>query len=244
MDKVQAVIMAGGLGTRLRPFTITVPKPLLPLGDKPIAQILLEQLKHDGFERICLSLGFMAPLFQAFFGNGERLGLKLTYYLEEAPLGTAGALLRIADTLNDDFLVMNGDTLTDISFRGLLDSHVKADAHGTIYCSKVSELVNYGVVEFDEQTNLLNKYTEKPTHNYYVSTGVYALSKRLLTYATPDGEGRLDMPDLLRSAREAGESVLCYTEEGSYWRDIGRFDHYDAASKEYQEGVGRFPKQG
>lgn len=236
---MQAVILAGGLGTRLRPFTITVPKPLLPIGNQPIVDILLGRLRDEGCDRVRMCLGYMAPLFEAFFGDGTRYGLKIEYIIEETPLGTAGALTRLSD-LDDDFLVMNGDTLTDISFRGLMEAHVAAGAYGTIFSAKVDEFVDYGVVEFDAETRLLARYTEKPTRHYYVSTGIYALSRSILEYAAFGPDGRLDMPDLLRRARDDGRPVLCYTEEGAYWRDIGRFDHYEAASKEYQEGVGRW----
>ena len=236
---MQAIILAGGLGTRLRPFTITIPKPLLPLGDQPIVDVLLSQLRDEGFRRIRMCLGYMAPLFQAFFGDGSRYGLTIDYLIEDKPLGTAGALATIPD-LDDDFLVLNGDTLTDISFHGLLSAHVNAEAYGTIFSAKVDEFINYGVVEFDEQSRLLTAYIEKPTRHYHVSTGIYALSKRILCYAHLNEQGRLDMPDLLRRAREGGKPVLCYTQDGAYWRDIGRFDHYEAASKDYQQEPHRF----
>jgi NDP-sugar pyrophosphorylase family protein len=239
---MQAIILAGGLGTRLRPFTITVPKPLLPLGDQPIVSVLISQLRDEGFRRIRMCLGYMAPLFQAFLGDGSRYGLTIEYLIEDKPLGTAGALATIPD-LDDDFLVLNGDTLTDVSFRGLLSSHVNAGAYGTIFSAKVDEFVDYGVVEFDEQNRLLTAYIEKPTRHYHVSTGIYALSKRILDYAHVNERGILDMPDLLRRARERGKPVLCYTQDGAYWRDIGRFDHYEAASKEYQQEPHRFSRK-
>jgi NDP-sugar pyrophosphorylase family protein len=236
---MQAVILAGGLGTRLRPFTVTIPKPLLPLGDQPVVDVLLGQLREEGFDRVHMCLGYMAPLFQAFLGDGSRYGLKVDYIVEEQPLGTAGALLRLGD-LDSDFLVMNGDTLTTISFGDLIESHIEADAYGTIFSAKIDEYVDYGLVEFDPQTKLLVKYTEKPTRHYHVSTGIYALSRRILNFAKPSPEGRLDMPDLLRSTRNAGHPILCYTEEGAYWRDIGRFDHYEAASKDFLNDASRF----
>ena len=199
---MQAVIFAGGLGTRLRPFTITVPKPLLPLGDQPIIEVVLGQLQDEGFNQIRMCLGHMAPLFQAFLGDGSRYGVKIDYTVEECPLGTAGALLTLKE-LGDDFLVMNGDTLTDISFRDLINAHKAAGAYGSIFCAKVDEYIDYGVVAFDPVTHYLIQYTEKPTRHYHVSTGVYALSKRILALAKPDANGRLDMPDLLRAAQVA-----------------------------------------
>ncbi len=239
---MQAIILAGGLGTRLRPFTVTVPKPLLPLGDQPIVEVLLGQLRDEGFRRIRMCLGYMAPLFQAFFGDGSRFGLSIDYIVEDEPLGTAGALAGLTD-LDNDFLVLNGDTLTDISFQRLLNSHVVAGAYGTIFSARVDEFVDYGVVEFDARSGLLMTYLEKPTRHYHVSTGIYALSRRILEYAAPGENGRLDMPDLLRRARENGRPVLCYTQDGAYWRDIGRFDHYEEASKDYQQQPSRFSRK-
>jgi NDP-sugar pyrophosphorylase family protein len=239
---MQAVILAGGLGTRLRPFTITVPKPLLPLGDQPIVEVVLAQLQDEGFNRVCMCLGHMAPLFQGFLGNGSRYGVKIDYIVEDAPLGTAGALRTLGD-LDDDFIVMNGDTLTNISFRDLLNVHKAADAYGSIFCARIVEYVDYGVVTFDAVKKNLTQYIEKPTRHYHVSTGVYALSKRILALAEPDANGRLDMPDLLRAAQAAGQSVLCYTDDDAYWRDIGRFDHYEAASKDFQEDPRRFRRR-
>jgi len=236
---IEAVILAGGLGTRLRPFTITVPKPLLPLGDRPIVEIVLRQLAADGFRHVCFSLGYMAPLFQNFFGDGSGHGLKIDYFVEEQPLGTAGALTLI-DDLADNFVVQNGDTLTDLNYRGLLDAHTTSGAVATIFSQKVDDYIDYGIVEFDEQRRL-SAYHEKPTRHYYVSTGIYALSRDLLSRAKP-GE-RLDMPDLLRGASDAGGSVMCHVQEGAYWRDIGRFDHYEAATQDFLADPKRFLRE-
>ncbi|MDB5512559.1 MAG: putative sugar-phosphate nucleotide transferase, partial [Enterovirga sp.] len=144
----EVVVLAGGMGTRLRPFTITVPKPLLPLSDRPILEVVLEQLKVAGFRDVCISLGYMAPLFKAFFGDGSRIGLSIEYVLEDEPLGTAGALTLVPD-LAENFLVLNGDTLTDLDFKAFLDVHVESGADATILTQKVDEYVDYGVLEFD-----------------------------------------------------------------------------------------------
>jgi NDP-sugar pyrophosphorylase family protein len=179
---MQAIILAGGLGTRLRPFTITVPKPLLPLGDRPIVDIVLGQLRERGFDRVCMCLGYKSTLFQAFFGDGSQYGLRIEYVVEETPLGTAGALCMVPN-LDDSFLVLNGDTLTDLDLGGLLAAQQMSKAAATIFCAKVDEYVDYGVIEFDQQSHLLQSYTEKPTRHYYVSTGIYALSREILRYA-------------------------------------------------------------
>lgn len=233
---IEAVILAGGRGTRLRPFTVTVPKPLLPLGDRPIVDIVLRQLAADGFRHVCFSLGYMAPLFQNFFGDGSALGLKIDYFVEDEPLGTAGALTLI-DDLAEHFVVQNGDTLTDLDYRALLDAHVAGGAAATIFSQGVEDFVDYGIVEFDGDRRL-TAYHEKPTRRYHVSTGIYALSRSLVQMAAAGV--RLDMPDLLRDAMEAGMPVACHVQEGAYWRDIGRFDHYEAATKDFEADPSRF----
>lgn len=233
---IQAVILAGGLGTRLRPFTITVPKPLLPLSDRPIVEVVLEQLKAYNFEHVCFSLGYMAPLFQTFFGNGESLGMKIDYVVEKEPLGTAGALT-LVDDLDEHFIVLNGDTLTDLSYRDFLNDHIASGAAASIFSKKVDEKIDYGVVEFDGRQHLTT-YSEKPTYHYFVSTGIYALSRLIL--ADVEKGKRLDMPDLLRNVSRKGDVVRCHLQDGAYWRDIGRFDHYELASKEFQANPDQF----
>ncbi len=228
---MHAVILAGGLGTRLRPFSITIPKPLLPLGDRPIVDILLTQLSLHGYSSVSICLGYMAPLFQAMIGDGSKWKMKIDYVLEEQPLGTAGAL-RLIKNLPEHFLVVNGDTLTSLNFGLLYCSHVKSEAVATVFSARINEYVDYGVVEFDSY-GTLKSYTEKPTNVYHVSTGVYALSRNIMEH--DNGIGRLDMPDLFRRAMEAGQKIYCHREDSVYWRDIGRFDHFEAASKDFQE---------
>lgn len=238
-EPIEVVILAGGLGTRLRPFTISIPKPLLPLGDMPIVEIVLRQLQRDGFRRICFSLGHLAPFIQTFFGDGKALDLDLRYVTEDVPLGTAGALTLVSP-LAESFIVQNGDTLTDLNYRNFLDAHRSLEAAATIFTHKVDEFVDYGVVEFDSEA-LLTAYLEKPTRHYHVSTGVYALDRSILELAEPGV--RLDMPDLLTRARVAGRKVCCFVQNGAYWRDIGRFDHYEAATKDFEADRRRFLKE-
>lgn len=233
---MHAVILAGGLGTRLRPFSITIPKPLLPLGDKPIIDIILTQLSQKKFTRVTVLLGYMSSLFQAFLGDGSRWGLQLEYVIEDTPLGTAGAL-RLIQNPSETFLVINGDTLTTLDFGQMLTAHIESRALASIFCARVEDFVDYGVVEFNEAGSL-TAYKEKPTNTYYVSTGVYALHKEILRF--DQGVGKLDMPDLFKRAMAEGHSIYCYRQDDAYWRDIGRFDHFDAASKEFQEDRARF----
>ena len=210
-------------------------------GDRPVVEILLDPVARRRLHpRARPYLGHMAPrCSRPLLATASRADLQIEYIVEQQPLGTAGALLQVPD-LDDDFLVVNGDTLTDISFSGLLAVHQQAGAYRTIFSAKVDEFVDYGVVEFDQGTRRLLRYAEKPTRHYYVSTGIYALSRNILQFA--QGTARLDMPDLLRTAAENRHVVNCYTEDGAYWRDIGRFDHYEAASREYQATPGNFSK--
>ena len=232
---MMAVILAGGKGTRLKPFTMTIPKPLLPLGDVPIIEVVLRQLAASGVSRAVITLGHMSHLFMASVGNGERLGLQIDYCKEDEPLGTAGSL-RIIDDLEENFLVMNGDLLTTLPYRELLDSHVKKGACGTIALHRRQVNIDYGVVETTPD-GLLEDYVEKPTIPYKVSMGVNVLSRRCLEYIPP--EGRFDMPDLMMAMQKAGETVACY-ETDCYWQDIGRFDDYQQASSDFVENPGRF----
>lgn len=230
-----AVILAGGKGTRLKPFTMTIPKPLLPLGDVPILDVILQQLGANGFRRVILTLGHMAPLFRAHFGEGAPYGLSIEYLREDQPLGTAAPLRQLGD-LSDDFLVMNGDLLTDLSFDDLVAAHRKSGAAGTISIAQRQEKVDYGVIEMDVDGTFLD-YREKPVLPYYVSMGINILSPRALRHIPP--EGRFDMPELMMALHRAGERVHCYR-ASCYWQDIGRFDDYTRASEDFISNPTRF----
>ena len=230
-----AVILAGGKGTRLKPFTMTIPKPLLPLGDVPVLEIVIRQLAASGFDRVVLTLGHMAPLFVSHFGDGGPFGLRIEYLREDEPLGTA-APLRQLENPSEQFLVMNGDVLTDLSFRAVMDAHRAAKAGGTIAVAARQEKVDYGVIEMDEKGELAN-YIEKPVKTYYVSMGINVLSARALRHV-PE-KGRFDMPDLMLALHRSGERVLCHRTD-CYWQDIGRFDDYTRASEDFVANPQRF----
>jgi NDP-sugar pyrophosphorylase family protein len=232
---MMAVILAGGKGTRLRPYSISIPKPLMPIGDVPIVEILLHQLAAAGFDRIVISIGHLAHLFSAVLGSGERFGLRLEYVNEDTPLGTAGAL-RLIDGIADNFLVMNGDVLTTLDFGELFRFHTRKNALATIAVHQRSVAIDYGVVEVSPD-GLLSRFVEKPTIPYRVSMGVNVLSCRAVDFV-PKAE-RFDMPQLMEALREAGGPVACY-ETGCYWMDIGRFDDYQQASADFDAGAERF----
>jgi NDP-mannose synthase len=235
MTAMDAVLLAGGRGTRLAPLTVTVPKPLLPLGERPIIDILIAQLAAAGVARVFVCLGYLAPLMQAFLGDGARWGVAIEPRIEAEPLGTAGAL-RSIEGLTDDFYVVNGDTLTDLDFPTMAAAHRSAGAMATLFTPWVDEQIDYGVVSIDA-AGALTEYSEKPRRGYHVSSGVYVLSRRVLPLIPP--AGAFDMPDLIRAAMAAGGKVACHR-PGAYWKDIGRLDHYEAASRDFEADPARF----
>ena len=171
---MQALILAGGKGTRLRPYTTVLPKPLMPIGDYPVLEIILRQLKRAGINEIILAVGYMSQLFQAFFQDGERYGLRISYSFEDQPLGTAGPIALALEQLDDDFLVMNGDLLTTLNYQNLLSFHKSKRAAATIGLYQREVKVDFGVIKSDEENRLV-QYVEKPIYNFSVSMGVNAI---------------------------------------------------------------------
>ncbi|BDG07082.1 sugar phosphate nucleotidyltransferase [Anaeromyxobacter paludicola] len=233
---MQAVILAGGKGTRLRPYTTTFPKPLMPLDDLPIVEIVLRQLAHHGFTDVIITTGHLAELIRLFCGDGSRWGLHIEYSLENEPLGTAGPLALLADRLEDHFLVMNGDLLTTMSYRRVYDAHVASGATASIGVYRREVKIDFGVIEEDEPGRLA-RYVEKPTFHFDVSMGINVLSRSALRFVEPGK--RLDMPDLMARIVAAGERVSCYREP-CYWLDIGRVDDFQVASEEFQKRRAEF----
>ncbi len=230
-----AIILAGGKGTRLKPFTMTIPKPLLPLGDVPVLEVVIGQLAAAGFKRIVLCLGHMAPIFTAVLGDGSKWGVQIDTVLEEEPLGTAGAL-RLVKNPPETFLVMNGDLLTTLDFGEMAHFHASQKAVATIAVNRRKVFIDYGVIISDKASRL-KKYREKPTIHYAVSMGIYMLSKAALKFIPK--QGRFDVPQLMLAIKDAGKNVSCYQTD-CYWQDIGRFDDYQAASDDFTREPGRF----
>ena len=172
---MQAIILAGGKGTRLRPYTMNFPKPLVPVGNYPILEIIIRQLRASGFEKITILTGHLAELIMAYFGNGERWGVEISYVRETSPLNTAGAL-KLLTACEDDFLVMNGDILTTLDYRHLYQEHLRHRAAATVSVVARATRIDLGVVETDS-ANFLTGYQEKPTIVHAVSMGVYVLSR-------------------------------------------------------------------
>jgi len=232
---MMAVILAGGKGTRLRPFTMTIPKPLLPLGDVPILEVVLQQLVRAGVSRVVLTLGHMPHLFAACIGDGKRLGLEIEYCTEDTPLGTAGSLLLVPNP-DEHVLVMNGDLLTTIDYGALLKWHVASKSAATIAVHRRTSYIDYGVIETSSDGQL-ERYIEKPSIPYLVSMGINVVSRRAFEFI-PQGV-KFDMPQLMQAARDAGERVSCYDSD-CYWQDIGRFDDYQQASADFAANPDRF----
>ncbi len=172
---MKAVVLAGGKGARLSPYTKILPKPLMPMGDMPILEILLRQMKRSGVDEVFLTVGHLAELLRAFFQDGKWLGIDIHYSYEDQPLGTAGPLSLISG-LDDTFLVSNGDVLTTMDFRQLVDFHKQSGAIATIsaHCRKV--YIDFGIIQNNTKNEIIG-YIEKPTYDYYVSMGVYVLSR-------------------------------------------------------------------
>lgn len=223
----RAVILAGGRGTRLAPYTLVFPKPLMPLGETPIIEVLLQQLARDGFTQATLAVGYLAELIESYLGDGKRLGLHLDYSRETAPLGTAGPL-RLIPGLTAPFLAMNGDILSTLDYGRFLDDHVASGAAASISAYTRTHTIDFGVLESDGDR--LTAYLEKPASEFRVSMGVNAISPVALQHI-PE-ERPFDIPELMRALVDAGEYVRVVPFDG-YWLDIGRHDDFATAQEEF-----------
>jgi NDP-sugar pyrophosphorylase family protein len=226
---MKAVILAGGKGTRLAPYTKVIPKPLMPIGDMPILEVLLHQIKRAGVDEVILTVGHMAELLRAFFQNGERLGTPIRYSYEDKPLGTAGPLKRV-EGLDDTFLVMNGDVLSTLDFADLLDFHRRSQAVVTIAMYNRRVKIDLGVLHLDGDNRVVG-YIEKPTYDYHVSMGIYVFEPEALDYI-PDGQ-YFDFPNLILHLIEHDRKVAGYPFSG-YWQDLGRADDYEQAIQDFE----------
>lgn len=225
---MKAIILAGGKGTRLAPYTKVLPKPLMPIGDMPILEILLRQIKRAGIDEVVLTVGHLAGLLQAFFQDGQSLGLKISYSFENYPLGTAGPL-SLVQGLDDTFLVANGDVLTTLDLADLFKYHRRSGAAATIATHKRTVNVDLGVIQFNGTQDVVG-YTEKPTYDFQVSMGIYVFEPHVLNFIPYNQY--LDFPDLVLNLIEAGDRVVGYPFDG-YWQDLGRQDDYEQAVQDF-----------
>jgi NDP-sugar pyrophosphorylase family protein len=228
---VNVVILAGGRGTRLSPYTTVFPKPLMPIGDKPILEIIIRQLKAQGFNNVTMAVGHLCELIMAFFGDGSRFGINITYSREEEPLGTVGGLGLLKDTSNDAFLIINGDTLTSLQYSDLIEWHTRNGAIATIALNKRLVQIDFGLVEIDNN-NEVQRYTEKPNLENLVSMGVSVLQPEVLDYIQPNEY--MDFPKLVQCLLDNRKKVIGYIFEG-FWLDIGRSSDYEKANTEIDD---------
>lgn len=227
---MHAVILAGGKGVRLRPYTTALPKPLVPIGDShAILEIVLEQLAGCGFRTVTLAINHLGPLIKAFVGDGSRWGLSVEYVEETVPLNTVGPLFGLRDRLPEQFLVMNGDVLTNLDFGDLLRAHRMSGAPLTVAVASRQTKIEFGVLSIEGDKVV--GFTEKPSMTYQVSMGVYGMSRRTLAPYPPGLPFGFDQ--LVLDLLSTGDHPACYDFDG-YWLDIGRPEDYDAANRDFE----------
>ena len=225
---MKAVVLAGGKGTRMLPYTNILPKPMLPIDGMPILEVLIRQMKRYGISEVILTVGHMAYLLESYFKDGSHYGVNICYSKEDEPLGTAGPLSLI-EGLDETFMVMNGDVLTTLEFGNLIKYHRDRGGVATIATHRRKVNIDLGVVQINDGDEIEN-YTEKPSMNFNVSMGIYVFEPSVLAYI-PKGE-YLDFPDLVLKLINAGERVISYAFEG-YWQDLGNQKDYIEASEEF-----------
>jgi len=227
---MRAVILAGGRGSRLAPYTTVLPKPLMPIGDRAIMDVVVRQLTGAGFDHLTVAVGHLAHLIRAVIGDGTAYGVLIDYHEEDKPRGTAGPLATI-DGLDEPFLMLNGDVLTTLDYGELLRAHRASGNALTIATHRREVRIDYGVLHTDEENRLI-EYEEKPTLAYTVSMGVYALEPHVRAFVPADAP--FDLPDLVQALLDAGEPVGAFPYAG-YWLDIGRHDDYEQAIADFEE---------
>jgi NDP-sugar pyrophosphorylase family protein len=233
---MKAIILAGGRGTRLAPYTYVLPKPMMPVGDKAILEILLRQIKRAGITHIVLTVGHLAGLMQAFFQDGQQYDLDITYSFEPKPLGTAGPLSLIPG-LDQTFMVSNGDVLTNLDINQLIEFHHQQGGICTIAMHDRKVNIALGVIEHNHEDYIVTNYIEKPTLDYSVSMGIYIFEPKVLHYI-PQAE-YLDFPDLVHILLNAGEKVVGYPFKG-YWMDLGNPEDYAQANQDFSKMRSQF----
>lgn len=226
------ILMVGGLGTRLRPLTNDLPKPMLPIGGKPILENIIMHFKSFGFVNFILSVNYKKEIIKNYFQDGKSLGVTITYIEETERLGTAGALSLIKEEINEPFFVMNGDLLTNTNYEQLLDFHLVNQATATMCVREYEYQVPYGVIEVDEHK--LTSIVEKPVQKHFVNAGIYVLEPEALTYIPKNQY--YDMPELFNYLIQQQKEVAAFPIR-EYWMDIGQLEDYEMANRNYREGL-------
>lgn len=232
MSDKRAVILAGGKGTRLKPYTAVLPKPLVPVGDSPILEIIIRQLVEDGFTHITIAVNHLAEIIKAFFGDGSKWGCRIDYSLEPKPLNTMGPLKLIPD-LPENFLVMNGDVFTDLNYAALYAEHVSSGSEFTISAYNRKQKVDFGVLDIGPDGKLAG-FREKPEYEYMVSMGVYVLNRRVLDIIPANTSYGFD--ELMIALMKRGTPAAAKPFAG-YWLDIGCPEEYERACAEVDRVV-------
>jgi NDP-mannose synthase len=232
---MKAVVLAGGKGARLLPYTKILPKPLMPIGDMPILEVILRQMKAADITDVILAVGHLSELLRAFFQDGRRFGLNIDYSYEDKPMGTAGPVAFIPG-LDDTFLVTNGDVLSTLPLRELIQFHKQQKAVATIATHHRKIKIDLGVIQWNGDASITG-YIEKPSYDYSVSMGIYVFEPVVLSYI-PKGE-YYDFPDLVKKLISCGEKVVGYRFDG-YWQDLGRPDDYESATQDFDQMRSQF----
>ena len=225
---MKAVVLAGGEGRRLLPYTASLPKPMMPIQNRPILEVIVRQLQAMGVEEILLATGYLEELIRAYFQDGGRFGVPISYSREDEPLGTAGPLSLVRERLTDTFIVVNGDILTNLDFRLMVELHNKQANDVTLGLTTRKQLIDFGVVRLDGEGKF-REWDEKPVHEYMVSMGVYVMSPKVLPFLVENTF--LNLPDYITLLKRSGARIGSYVHEG-YWLDIGRREDYERACRE------------
>jgi NDP-sugar pyrophosphorylase family protein len=232
---MKAVVLAGGKGARLAPYTRIIPKPMMPIGDKAILEIMLHQMRRAGIDEVILTVGHLAGLMRAFFQDGAHLGVHICYSFEDHPLGTAGPLGLIND-LDETFMVCNGDVLTTLNLREFINFHIQNQGVATIASHQRQVNIDLGVIQMNGDHSIIG-YQEKPTIDFLVSMGIYIFEPVVLQYIPK--EQYLDFPDLIKILIADKKKVVAFPFNG-YWEDLGRADDYEQANIDFEQMRSQF----
>ena len=223
---MQAIILAGGQGTRLQPFTNIIPKPMVPINNKAIIEIVIKNLKKNGFKEIIISTNYMSDLIKTFCGDGKKYNIKIKYIKEKKMLGTIGPL-KIIKNLKEDFLLINGDIITDLNINKFFKNHKKNKSIMTVSAKKIQNKIDYGVIDVNNQNSLV-AFKEKPNLNFLVSMGIYAFNQKILKYIPNNKYFGFD--DLMKLMLKKNINVKIDI-SNKFWLDIGRYSDYIKAQK-------------
>ena len=219
---MKAVLVCGGLGTRLRPYTLSIPKPMLRIGNKPILEYIINSLKFYGIKNIYITVGYLKEHFKNYFQDGSNFGVSIEFVEEEESLNTAGSILPLKNKISETFFVMMGDHLTNINLKKMLDFHKKNSPVGTIALKKNEQKLDYGLVEFDH-TFTISKFLEKPNITSYINTGIYVFEPEIFDFINPKEDFAMDIfPRILKENKKLKAYLM-----DEYWIDVGTVAEYE-----------------